>query len=194
MNRMREHGHTVVEMLLVAAIIMVLAAIAAPTLKAYSQEAHALGAGRLFKSQFRKARSIAITTNTQTAIRFAQAADGTYSYSLYRDENHNGVLSAEIRTGRDTLIGGPFPLNGGASDVRVGINPGVPEIPPERGILDTSDPVRFGRSNMLSFSPFGTATPGTFYVAGPFVQAAVRVNPATGRVRLMVYRGKWVER
>ena len=191
---MSERGHTVVEMLLVVAIIMVLAATAVPTLKAYAQEAHALGAGRLFKVQFLKARSIAIRTNTQTAIRFEEAPDGTYSYSLFRDGNHNGVLTEDIRSGKDLLLAGPLPLNGGASDVRIGINPGVPAIPPDRGILDTRDPVRFGRSNMLSFSPLGTATPGTFYVAGPFLQTAVRVNPATARVRLLVYRGKWVEK
>jgi hypothetical protein len=43
---------------------------------------------------------------------------------------------------------------------------------------------------MLSFSPLGTATPGTFYVTNGRLQAAVRVTGGSGRVRLMVYRGK----
>jgi hypothetical protein len=48
---------------------------------------------------------------------------------------------------------------------------------------------------MLSFSPLGTATPGTFYLAGGHAQAAVRVTPGTSRVRLMVCRGgRWIER
>ncbi len=48
---------------------------------------------------------------------------------------------------------------------------------------------------MLSFSPMGTATPGTFYLAGSFAQAAVRVTPNSARVRVMFCRGRrWVER
>ena len=48
---------------------------------------------------------------------------------------------------------------------------------------------------MLSFSPLGTATPGTFYLAGEGVQGAVRVNPGTARVRLLINRGRrWIER
>ena len=41
-----------------------------------------------------------------------------------------------------------------------------------------------------------TATPGTFYLAGPFRQAAVRVNPGTSRVRLLVWSAgrQWTER
>jgi hypothetical protein len=48
---------------------------------------------------------------------------------------------------------------------------------------------------MVSFSPLGTATPGTFYLAGDSAQAAVRVTPGTARVRILFCRGKrWVVR
>ena len=72
--------------------------------------------------------------------------------------------------------------------MRVGINPGIPALPPEQGPL-SGDPVRFGVSDILSFSPLGTATPGTFYLAGDSGQAAVRVTGGSARVRLMVWRG-----
>jgi len=61
-------------------------------------------------------------------------------------------------------VSGPFPLSGGAPGVSVSINPGIPALPPEHGLL-SGDPVRFGTSDILSFSPLGTATPGTFYLA-----------------------------
>jgi hypothetical protein len=77
--------------------------------------------------------------------------------------------------------------------VRVGFLPGVPAIPPERGVL-TGDAIRFGRSDILSFSPLGTATPGTFYLSGDGAQAAVRVTGGSARVRLMIWRGSWQER
>ena len=82
----------------------------------------------------------------------------------------------------------------GAPGVSVAINPGIPALPPEHGLL-SGDPVRFGSSDILSFSPFGTATPGTFYLAGDASQAAVRVTGGSARVRLMVWRGgMWRER
>jgi prepilin-type N-terminal cleavage/methylation domain-containing protein len=191
---MRERGFSLVEMVVVVAILMVLAAVFAPNLKAYAVDAHLLGAGRQFKEEFLKARSLAVKTGVQTAIRFERRPDGAY-FSVYADGNFNGVLAAEIATGTDVRVAGPFVLSGGAPDVRVAINPGTPAIPPQRGLLDTSDPIRFGRSDMLSFSPLGTASPGTFYLAGVGQQAAVRVNPGTSRVSFLSCRGaKWRER
>jgi prepilin-type N-terminal cleavage/methylation domain-containing protein len=185
----RERGFSLFELLVVIFIVGVMAAVSLPLLRAYAVEAHLLGAGRVFVGEFRKARSIAVKSNVYTAIRF-EHRDGIDFYSTYKDGNGNGVRSAEIASGIDKRIAGPIRLDAGASDVRVGINPGVPAPPPDHGMLDPSDPIRFGPSNMLSFSPLGTATPGTFYLAGSTLQAAVRVTGGSSRVRLMVCRGQ----
>lgn len=191
---MGSRGFSVLEMLVVGAIVLTLGAVAVPSLAAYAREAHLMGAGQQFRGDFRLARSVAVRSGVQTAIRFETTLEGTF-VSVYADGNRNGVLSADIKAGRDRRLAGPRRLDGGAPTVRVGINPGTPKIPPDRGTLDPADPIQFGRSNMLSFSPFGTATPGTFYLAGRHAQAAVRVTPGTSRVRLMVCRGRrWVER
>jgi len=190
---MSERGHSLVELVLVVAVFMIGAAIATPMLKAYSVDAQLLGAGREFKMRFLRCRSIAISRQIQTAIRFERRGDVTY-YSLYSDGNFNGVLSSEIASGEDPRIEGPLLLTSGARDVRVAINPGTPAIPPDSGDL-SGDPIRFGRSDILTFSPLGTATPGTFYLAGHGAQAAVRVTPGSARVRLMTCRGRrWRER
>jgi hypothetical protein len=77
--------------------------------------------------------------------------------------------------------------------VRVAVRPGLPEVPPATGRLKGDDPIRFGRSDILSFSPLGTATPGTFYLAGEDSQGAVRVT-TNGRVRLLLWHGgRWQE-
>ncbi len=191
---MKESGHTLVEMLVVAAILVVAGAFVAPYIRAYSVDAHLLGAGRMFKAEFVRARSIAIKKNAQTAIRFESGPGGDF-YSTYVDGNRNGVRSDDIGAGVDFRIAGPLPLDGKAPRVRVGILPNTPAPPPETGLLDTSDPIRFGPSNMVSFSPLGTASPGTFYLAGEGIQGAVRVAPGSSRVRLMICRGgRWSER
>jgi len=188
-------GFSLLELLTTLAIACLLAAIAMPHLAAYTVQAQILAAGKVFEAEFLRARSAAVRGNVRTAIRFEPRGDGGYDFSVYADGNNNGVLSADIRRGVDPRLSGPFPLSGGAPGVRVGILPGTPAIPPERGLLDTGDPIRFGRSNMVSFSPEGTATPGTFYLAGRHLQAAVRVNGMTSRVRLLIYsNGRWVER
>jgi prepilin-type N-terminal cleavage/methylation domain-containing protein len=190
----RQRGHTLAELLTVVALILVASSIAVPRLRAYAVESHLLGAGRVFKGKFREAHSMAVRSNAYTAIRF-ERPDGRWQYSIYRDGDLDGVTSADIAAGRDPRVAGPFPLEGGAPGVRVGINPGVPAPPPETGLLDPSgDPIRFS-ADMLSFSPLGTATPGTFYLAGQHAQAAVRVTAGSARVRLMVCRGtRWLEK
>ncbi|HET8646813.1 MAG TPA: GspH/FimT family protein [Vicinamibacteria bacterium] len=190
----RAHGYSLVEMVVVAAVIMVMAAVAVPYVRAYAVESHLFGAARVFKGKFRLARSIAARAGVYTAIRFEKQDDRWY-YSLYQDGDSDGVTAADIKAGRDPRIAGPFPLDGGAPGVRVGINAGVPAPPPDSGTLDPrSDPIKFGPGKMVSFSPMGTATPGTFYLAGQVRQAAVRVTGGSARVRMMVCRGKkWVE-
>jgi prepilin-type N-terminal cleavage/methylation domain-containing protein len=191
---MGERGHTLLEMLVVMGILGTLAAVGVPALRAATTQAQIVGAADKFQADFLLARSIAVRSGCQTAIRF-ELQDGLWYVSSYSDGNGDGVRSEDIRSGRDQRIGGPRRLDPGASDVRIGINPGVPEPPPGRGLLSVSDPIRFGRSNMVSFSPLGTATPGTFYLAAPGVQAAVRVVPGSARVRLLFWRGgTWEER
>jgi hypothetical protein len=190
---MNDKGWSLLELIVVLAIMMLGIGIAAPAIKAYFVESHLLGAGRVFKWEFLKARSIAVRSGVSTAIRFEVSADGEDQFSTYSDGNGNGVLAADIARGIDYRISGPLPLAGGAPGVRVGILPDLRGPDGER--LDPADPIKFGRSNMLSFSPLGTASPGTFYLAGPGVQAAVRVTPGSSRVRMIVCRkNRWIER
>lgn len=189
----RESGRTLLELLVVAALVMVLAAVSVPPLRAYAAEASLMGAARQFKGTFRLAHSTAVRLNVYTAIRFEHTGN-KWSYSVYADGDYDGVQSADIRSGKDWRVAGPLPLDAGARGVRLGINPGVPAIPPESGWLNPNDdPIRFG-ADMLSFSPLGTATPGTLYIAGETRQAAVRVVGGSARVRMLVYRGgAWKE-
>jgi prepilin-type N-terminal cleavage/methylation domain-containing protein len=190
---MRDRGFSLVESLVVVGIIVTMAAVAMPMFRPMLVDSHLLGAAYSFRSQFRFAYSSAVRRNVYTAIRFERRGSEVW-YAVYQDGNHNGVLSEDIAAGRDRRIAGPFPLTTGAPDVRVGINPGTPAPPPDSGLL-SGDAIRFGRSDILSFSPVGTATPGTLYLAGDSAQAAVRVVGGSARVRLLLCRGgRWTER
>ena len=90
---MNERGHTLLEMVFVLGLILLMASLLIPGLRAYSQEAHLLGAAEKFCGQFREAYSMAVKQNVNTAIRFET---GGTTYSLYADGNGNGVLSADI--------------------------------------------------------------------------------------------------
>ncbi len=189
---MRSRGFSLVELLVVVGIVLLMAAVAFPMFRPLFADAHLMGAARSFSAKFRLARSIAARRNVYTAIRFEPRGDEIW-YSVYQDGNHNGVLSADIAAGRDVRVAGAFPLTTGAPDVRVAINPGTPAPPPDTGLL-SGDPIRFGRSDIVSFSPLGTATPGTLYLAGDSAQAAVRVVGGTARTRLLICRGgRWTE-
>jgi len=172
-------------------IILLMGTVALPNIMGYRQEVALLGAAQRFKAEFMRARSIATMKNTETAIRFETGADGVTMYSTYIDGNSNGVLSADITHGLDLRIAGPFRLDAGQSGVEVGVLPDAPS--PDGGKLGT-EPIRFGNSRMVSFSPLGTGTPGTFYLRTKSTMAGVRVTGGSARVRIMLLRGKrWVD-
>ena len=191
-----ERGQSLVETLVVLGMMVTLAGLGVAWMRAYLAEARLLGPGRQFRSEFRLARSAAVRGSRNTAIRFERDAAGAWWYSTYADANRNGVLAADIRAGVDRRISGPRRLDNPAAGVFVGIHPRVPAVPPDSGTLDPARPIQFGSAFMLSFSPMGTATPGTFYLAGEGRQAAVRVTPGTARVRLLVWSAgrQWTER
>jgi len=185
-------GYSLLELLVALGIILIMGAVALPNILGFRQEAALVGAAQGFKAQFMRARSIATSKNTQTAIRFETDADGTPMYSTYIDGNFNGVYSAEIAAGIDTRIAGPFRLDAGHAGVIVGVLPGAPA--PDGGSLGT-EPIRFGNSRMVSFSPIGTGTPGTFYLRTKSTMAGVRVTGGSARVRIMILRGtRWIDR
>lgn len=185
-------GYSVTELLVVLGIIALTASVALPNIIGFRQEYALTSAARSFRNEFMRARSIATKKNTQTAIRFERTASGRVFYSTYIDGNFNGVLAGDITRGIDTRIAGPFELDAGQAGVEVGVIPGVTS--PDGGPLGL-DPIRFGTTRMVSFSPLGTGTPGTFYLRTRSSMAGVRVTGGSARVRIMILRGKrWITR
>jgi len=92
---MRDRGFTLVEALVALAIVLGMAATAVPAFRAHFADAHILGAGRQFESQFRLACSAAVRSGAYTAIRFERCEDGTVWYAGYQDGD--GDACARVR-------------------------------------------------------------------------------------------------
>jgi len=165
-----------------------------PTILAGLDDARVAGAARYLSSRLVESRTDAISRVREVAIRFTPTG-GTYSFTVYVDGNHNGVLTRDIQRGIDRPIRGPERLSDNFRNVDFGVQPGVPPIDSASGD-PAGDPIKLGIGNSVSFSKLGSATSGTIYLTGRGAsQYAVRVFGVTGKIR--VYRfnrltGKWL--
>ena len=99
---------------------------------------------------------------------FFEELEGGWAWFVVRDGNGNGLRTSEVRSGTDETLSGPHRLEDHMPGVGLGFPAGcsIPGIPPRRGIIeDLADPVKFGRSNLISFSPLGSSSSGTLYVS-----------------------------
>ena len=68
------------------------------------------------------------------------------------------------------------------------INQSVVDIGGGGDLAAGEDPLRIGNTALLAFSPLGSSTSGTMYIAGHRgPQMAIRVFGGTGRVRVLTF-------
>lgn len=190
------HGYTVLEALFVATLLVIVSAIAVPGLLTSLDASRTRGAARYLAGRLYLARIEAVKRSVYVALRIEGATAG-YRCTFYADGNGDGVRTADITDNLDLPIGPPDRLDEKFRGVTFGILDGVTEIDSSTTSLTAgSDPIRFGASDLLSFSPIGSATSGTFYIRGQGKQQmAVRVLGATGRIRVLRFdfqTGKWI--
>ena len=120
------------------------------------------------------ARTYAVTRSANVALRFNRTGSDA-TFQMFVDGNGNGVRNADIASGIDVPLDQPVALSDLFSDVTIASG-------------DGNSPIRIGNTNLLSFTPLGTATPGSIFVRGrDGLQLALRVFGATGRTRLLRY-------
>ena len=137
---------------------------------------------------FVRARAHALTKGLTVALKFRRDG-GRWEWALYRDGNGNGVRNAEIVSGVDRSLG--LAIVWPRSDVRPGILRGTP-VPdpgsPGSSLDRLDDPIRFGTSDLCSFSPLGESSPGSVYLwDGRDRMAVVRVFGRSAKVRTLFY-------
>ena len=177
-------GFSLTELLLALALLGILLAVSVPLAADTVAKERLHAAGWETTALLRGLRQQAVTEGVGFGLRFVPV-NGTWSYSIYRDGNGNGILTADIVSGRDPLVRGPV----GGEDLHEGIRFGLPEspvpqIPPGSGAIpNPSDPIKFGGSNIISFSPVGSISSGTLFLTDGRRVLAVVVFGPTGRIR-----------
>ena len=155
-------GFSLVEVLACLALLGILVAVSVPLLADTVARERLRAAGWETALLLRGLRQRSITERLGFGLRFVQAG-GVWSYCLYRDGNGNGIRTADILSGRDPLLLGPEEPGMRHEGIRFGLpSSPVPQIPPSTGpIPNPSDPIKFGTSDIVSFSPSGSISSGT---------------------------------
>jgi len=188
MNLLVASGYSLTELAVTVSVVATVAAIAVPAVEAGLDEARTSGAARYLAARLADTRMEAIQRSTEVAMRFASSSHG-YTYAVYADGNHNGVLARDVQDNIDRRIRAEESLGSNFRNVEFGTLPGLPAID-AGGPPPGNDPIRCGTSNSLSFGPIGTSSSGTVYLLGRSrSQYAVRVFGGSAKIR--VYRFDW---
>lgn len=196
-TRSTAKGFTLIELLVVLAIFGLVAALGVPAILDATARLRVHLAATEAAATLRLARMTAVRSRTHVAVRFEERDDGAVWWAVYGDEDGDGVRSRDIERGVDRRLDGPRPLRRVGASVRLGFPPGRPPRDPGSGrrMGRLHDPIRFNRSDMVSFGPIGSSTPGSLYFTdGKRHLAVVRVFGRTGKVKVMVYdreTGEW---
>jgi type IV fimbrial biogenesis protein FimT len=95
MKSLDKRGFTLIEMMIVIAIIGIVAAIAAPNLANYMAQRRLNGAARMVMSDLMAARMLAVAQNRNVQVSFPSSAAATYTY----DTTGTSPLTKNIQTG-----------------------------------------------------------------------------------------------
>lgn len=184
-----EGGFSLVEIMVTLALLGLLLTAAWPALASGLWRSRVTAAAHEVAGQMSRLRSQAIAERRSLGMRITRSG-GRYHYAFYADGDFDGIRSDDIASGRDPLIGGPRDLPSRYEGVDFGLlDIAIPAIPPRRGtVAPGDDPVRFGRSDTITFTPRGTASSGTLFVSdGRSLVVAVVLYGHTGRVRTWRY-------
>lgn len=179
-------GYSLLEIVFVLGLTMTITGIAIPQTVATVEEVRAAGAARYISARLQRARMEAIARSTDVGLQFVPT-DGKYRYGTYLDGNANGIRTRDIETGIDRQVVAPERLSDQFRSIDFGVLPALPAID-SSSAPPGSDPVKLGSSNIVTFTPEGTSSPGSLYILGPHnIQYAIRVFGETGKTRVLKF-------
>ncbi len=190
--RKSQCGFTVVEITVAVAVFAVLAAVVLPSVSEWASALRVEMAAGEMAGVLHLARIHSTRFNVKVGVKFRTEDDGTVYHTLFRDGDGDGVRSADIESGVDPQVRSPRRLAHFDQRIRFGF-PATGKPPrdpsnPRKRLDRLDDPIRFNRSDIASFNPRGTATPGSIYLTdGRRFLAAVRVNNRSGKISVLYY-------
>jgi hypothetical protein len=179
-----EVGATVIDVLVVSAIVIAIAGLAVPASATVVDAGRARQAAAFISSRFRLARIEALNHFTNVGVVFDSTPTG-WTIRICRDGNKNGLRRADIRSGADPCPDGPHRFDAMFPGVFIAIDPALRG---PAGEPPNPDPVRFGTSDMASFSPAGSCSSGSLFLrTRRGQQYAIRIAGINGRSRVFRY-------
>jgi len=180
----RDEGASLIDVLLVLAIVATVTGISVPASGRFVDAGRARQAASFVASRFRLARIEALNHAANVGVVF-DLVDGRWSIRICRDGNRNGLRRADIRTGIDPCVDGPHRFSALFPGVEIAVDPALRG---PAGEPPSPDPVRFGTSDIASFSPNGSCTGGSLFLRTPGGQQyVVRMAGVNGRLRVFKY-------
>ena len=160
-----------------AATLCVLMAAALPQTMSTVNRSRGLAAARYLAARMALARAQAVGRSTTVALYLREEPNGI-SIRTIQDGNRNGVRTRDIDLQIDRTTEEAVTLSALFPGVEIGLTPQVP----------VDDAVQLGGTDILSFTPHGTATSGSVYVRGrDGTQWVVRILGVTARSRVLRY-------
>jgi len=190
MVRGGEKGQTLIELLVVLSLMTCVGAIGSSVM-AHARRSIALAAGTSeLRALFQRARMTAVAHNRNVAIRFRPVGD-LWSWTVYEDGDGDGVRNDDINRGVDFPIDRPRLFQ--YQPVRIGVPSGAVVDPMTGQLLSLRLPVRFGTSQLCSFSPAGEATNGSVVLTDGEHATILRVSGTSAWISVMRWNGKkWI--
>lgn len=186
-----ERGFHLLEVLVGMLAAGVLLTLTVPPLYQWTARLRTRSAAGELAGLLRRARSEAARRGTRVGVKFRVATDGTVSYTLHRDGDGDGLSTRDIDAGIDPALGPTRRLEHLGADIRFGFPPGPPPrdpADPSRRLDRLEDPLRFNRSDLVSFHPLGTSAPGSAYLTdGRRQLMVVRLFGRSGKVKILAY-------
>ncbi len=182
-----QRGVALIDVLAATGLSLIMAAIAVPVIGGTLTREHVMVGTHYLAATVQRARLEALKRAASVAVRL-EVLDGRAAVQLFTDGNGNGVLQTDIDRRLDLPLTSVEWLDDHARDVSLRINQPVQEATGAGELRPGDDPRRIGNTALVSFSPLGSSSSGTLYVAasqGP--QMAIRIYGATGRVRVLTF-------
>jgi type II secretory pathway pseudopilin PulG len=184
-------GYTLAELLAMLAIVAMAVAVTLPAAAMLRDAGRAAAGARTMATLLSAQRWKSVSQHHVRGFQFRKIG-ARWSWREVADGNGNGLRTVEIARGVDRVLSVDETIEHLVEHASLGFPPTgtFPEAPPGTQTLRAGDnPVRFGNSTLVSFSPTGAASSGTLYVTDGHqgLYAVVLFGPSS---RLRVWR--WV--